>query len=92
MRKIKVQNNYRPHQVAREQLDYFINQRGMSFHAAVNTALDRMYRDENLDQEGNASELSKLRASNASLADDGAKLRLEIADLREELKMMKTEC
>ena len=83
MRKIKMQNNYRPHQVARQQLDYFINQRGMSFHAAVNTALDRMYRDENL-EEGTASELSKLRASNASLADDGVKLRLEIADLRKE--------
>ena len=47
MRDIKDGYHYKPHSIAKQQLDYFINQRGMSFHTAVNTALDRMYREEN---------------------------------------------
>lgn len=46
MRDIKDGYHYKPHSIAKQQLDYFINQRGMSFHTAVNTALDRMYREE----------------------------------------------
>ena len=46
MRDIKKQYNYRPHAIGREQLGYFINDRGMSFHTVVNTAIDRMYREE----------------------------------------------
>jgi hypothetical protein len=45
MRDIKDQYNYKPHDMAKAQLEYFLN-RGMSFHAIVNTALDRMYREE----------------------------------------------
>lgn len=46
MRDIKSGYHYRPHEIAKQQLEYFINQRGMSFHNTVNTALDRMYREE----------------------------------------------
>lgn len=45
MRDIKDQYNYKPHNLAKAQLEYFLNL-GMSFHAIINTALDRMYREE----------------------------------------------
>jgi hypothetical protein len=46
MRDIKKGYHYKPDEIRKKQLDYFLNECGMSFHNCVHTALDRMYREE----------------------------------------------